>query len=267
MPIGQLFKAPKVLIGVVHLPSLPGSPGWGGDMGWVLDRAQEEASVLEQGGANGIIVENFGDVPFRIGSVEPETVAAMTLAVARVKQGADLPVGVNMLRNDAKSALAVAATTGADFIRVNVHYGVMAAEEGLVQGDAYETLRHRRSLGVEVKILADVLVKHAVPVGPQDLGQMAQETTYRGLADGLIVSGPVTGQPAEESDVAVVREAVPDGFLLVGSGVNESNAARLLASADGAIVGTSLKRDEIVSNLIDPERVKRLAEIIHELGS
>ena len=189
------------------------------------------------------------------------------MAVARVKQGADLPVGVNMLRNDAKSALAVAATTGADFIRVNVHYGVMAAEEGLVQGDAYETLRHRRSLGVEVKILADVLVKHAVPVGPQDLGQMAQETTYRGLADGLIVSGPVTGQPAEESDVAVVREAVPDGFLLVGSGVNESNAARLLASADGAIVGTSLKRDEIVSNLIDPERVKRLAEIIHELGS
>ena len=130
----SLFKnanAKKVLIGVVHLPPLPGSPGWGGDMGWVLDRAQEEASVLEQGGANGIIVENFGDVPFRIGPVEPDTVAAMTLAVARVKQGIDLPVGVNMLRNDAKSALAVAATTGADFIRVNVHYGVMAAEEGL----------------------------------------------------------------------------------------------------------------------------------------
>jgi membrane complex biogenesis BtpA family protein len=142
----------------------------------------------------------------------------------------------------------------------------MAAEEGMVQGDAYATLRHRRSLGVEVKILADVLVKHAVPVGPQDLGQMAQETTYRGLADGLIVSGPVTGQPAEESDVAVARKAVPDGFLLVGSGINEANAARILAEADGAIVGTSLKRDGIVGNLIDPERVRRLAEIIHELG-
>ncbi len=256
----------KALIGVVHLPPLPGSPGWGGDIDWVLDRAQEEASVLEQGGANGIIVENFGDVPFRIGPVEPDTVAAMTLAVARVKHGTDLPVGVNMLRNDAKSALAVASATGADFIRVNVHYGVMAAEEGMVQGDAYATLRHRRSLGVEVKILADVLVKHAVPVGPQDLGQMAQETTYRGLADGLIVSGPVTGQPAEESDVAVARKAVPDGFLLVGSGINEANAARILAEADGAIVGTSLKRDGIVGNLIDPERVRRLAEIIHELG-
>jgi hypothetical protein len=95
---------------------------------------------------------------------------------------------------------------------------------------------------------------------------MAQETTYRGLADGLIVSGPVTGQPAEASDVVVVREAVPRGFLLVGSGINEENAARILASADGAIVGTSLKRDGIVSNLIDLDRVKRLAEIIHELG-
>ncbi len=257
----------KVLIGVVHLPPLPGSPGWGGDMAWVLNRAQEEASVLEQGGANGIIVENFSDVPFRIGQVEPDTVAAMTLAVERVKQGTDLPVGVNMLRNDAKSALAVAAATGADFIRVNVHYGVMAAEEGMVQGEAYETLRHRKALGVDVKILADVLVKHAVPIGPQNLGQMAQETTYRGLADGLIVSGPVTGQPAEASDVAVVRHAVPDGFLLVGSGVNEENAARILATADGAIVGPSLKRDGNVSNLIDLERVKRLAEIIHELGT
>lgn len=235
-------------------------------MAWVLQRAQEEASALQQGGVDGVIVENFGDAPFRIGRVEPDTVSAMALAVDRVRQSVSLPVGVNMLRNDARSALAVAAATGAGFIRVNVHYGVMAAEEGLVQGEAYDTLRHRASLGVDVKILADVLVKHAVPVGQQDLGLMARETVERGLADGLIVSGPATGQPAEASDVAVVREAVPKGFILVGSGINESNASQLLAPADGAIVGTSLKRDGIVSNRIDPERVKRLAEIIHELS-
>ena len=235
-------------------------------MEWLLDRARQEALILGQGGADGIIVENFGDVPFRIGAVEPSTVSAITLAVDRVKQTTTLPVGINMLRNDARSALAVAATTGASFIRVNVHYGVMAAEEGLVQGDAYDTLRQRSSLGVDVKILADVLVKHAVPVGDQDLGQMAQETVYRGLADGLIVSGPVTGQPAQASDVAVAREAVPEGFILVGSGVTEANASRLLAQANGAIVGTSLKRDGVVSNPIDLERVKRLSEIIHELG-
>lgn len=265
MPL-DLFRSEKVFIGVVHLPPLPGSPQWGGDMDWVLNRAQEEALTLAQGGANGIIVENFGDTPFRIGRVEPDTVAAMSLAVDRVKQVTTLPVGVNMLRNDARSALAVASVAGAAFIRVNVHYGVMAAEEGMVQGEAYDTLRYRAALGSDVKILADVLVKHAVPVGPQDLALMAQETVYRGMADGLIVSGPVTGLPAEAEDVATVRNAVPEGFILVGSGVDESNAGRLLAQADGAIVGTSLKRDGIVSNPIDPDRVKRLAEIIHELS-
>ena len=261
----QLFTSTKVFIGVVHLPPLPGSPRWCGDMDWVLDRAEEEAMVLDQGGADGIIVENFGDAPFRVGRVQPETVAAMTLAVQRVKQVTERPVGINMLRNDAQSALAVAAVTGAAFIRVNVHYGVMAADEGLVQGEAFETLRQRRALNVDVKILADVLVKHAVPLGDADLGLMARETVHRGLADGLIVSGPVTGQPASASDVAAAREAVPHGLILVGSGVDESNVYRLLAAADGAIVGTSLKRDGLISNPIDPERVRRMADMIRSL--
>ena len=184
----------------------------------------------------------------------------------RVKQVTSIPIGINVLRNDARSALSMAAVTGADFIRVNIHYGVMAAEEGLVQGEAYDTLRRRAALGVDVKILADVLVKHAVPVGDQDLGQMAQETAYRALADGLIVSGAVTGQATDTSDVAAARKAVPEGFILVGSGVTEANAASLLGHADGAIVGTSLKRDGVVSNLIDLDRVKRLVCIFSATG-
>ncbi len=232
----------------------------------VMRQAQAEAETLERGGAHGIIVENFWDAPFRIGPVEPETVAAMTLAVDQVKQVTSLPIGINVLRNDARAALSIAAVTGADFIRVNIHYGVMAAEEGLVQGEAYDTLRRRASLGVDVKILADVLVKHAVPVGEQDLGQMAQETMYRALADGLIVSGPVTGQATDASDVAAARKAVPEGFILVGSGVTETNAPGLLAHANGAIVGTSLKRDGVVSNPIELDRVKRLASVFAEAG-
>ena len=262
----QVFPARKVFIGVVHLFPLPGSPRWCGDMGRVLARAEEEARTLQEGGADGIIVENFGDAPFRLGRLGPETVAAMTLAVQRVQQTVDLQVGINMLRNDPLSAMSVAAVTGAAFIRVNVHYGVMAADEGLVHGEAFETLRHRRAPAAEVKILADVLVKHAVPLGLVDLGQMARETAYRGLADGLIISGPVTGQPATTGDVAVAREAVPDAFILVGSGVDEHNAANLLGQTDGAIIGTSLKRDGVISNPIDPERVKRMAQIIRGLG-
>ena len=225
----QLFHAKKAFIGVIHLLPLPGSPGWGGDLGDVLDHARREAEVLVQGGAHGIVVENYGDAPFRIGRVESETVSAMTLAVRAVQDVSPLPVGVNMLRNDAGSALAVAAVTGAGFIRVNVHYGVMAAHEGIVQGEAFDTLRRREYLGADIKILADGLVKHAAPLGQTDLGLMARETATRGMADGLIISGPATGLPTLATDLAAVREKIPDGFILVGSGVTESNACKWLA--------------------------------------
>ena len=257
----ELFGPGKILIGVVHLLPLPGSPRWNGNLKSVLNRAKMEAETLLDGGAHGIIVENFGDAPFKTGRVEPETVAAMTLALEHVRNSVSVPVGINMLRNDAISALAVAVATGCEFIRVNVHYGVMATDEGMVEGEAHETTRRRRSLNADVQILADVLVKHASPVGQADIGLIAQETTRRALADGLIVSGPATGQPTNSFDVSVVRRAVPDGFVLVGSGINDHNVWRILEHADGAIVGTSLKREGIVTNPIDPVRVSRLSEI------
>ena len=263
----SLFGEGKAFIGVIHLPPLPGSPRWGGDLSRVLEQAEREAAVLAEGGANGVIVENFGDAPFRIGRVEPETVAAMTRAVGLVCRTTPLPVGVNMLRTDALSALAVAVAAGAQFIRVNIHYGTMAADEGLVTGKAFETLRRRRLMGAEhISIFADVLVKHAVPLGQPDLGLIARETAYRGLADALIVTGPVTGQPAGADDVVTVRKAVPDRPLLVGSGVDASNAAHFLAHADGAIVGTSLKRDGVITNAVELERVKATARAFEEMG-
>lgn len=255
-----LIGETKAFIGVIHLPPLPGSPRWGGDLSAVLDQAEREAATLTEGGASGIIVENFGDAPFRIGRVEPETVAGMTRAVDLVCRTTPLPVGVNMLRSDALSALAVAVAGGAQFIRVNIHYGTMAADEGLVTGEASETLRRRRLMDADhIAIVADVMVKHAVPLGDLDLGLIARETAYRGLADALIVTGPVTGQPAVADEVATVRRAVPDRPLLVGSGVDAANADRFLAHADGAIVGTSLKQDGIITNPIDLERVKATA--------
>ena len=261
----ELFGTGKIFVGVVHLQPLPGSPRWSGDLERVLAAAEAEALALERGGVRGLIVENFGDAPFRIGRVPPETVSAMTLAVSRVRGAVSVPVGINMLRNDAISGLAVAAVTGAAFIRVNVHYGVMVADEGLVEGEAHETTRKRQALGADVKILADVFVKHAAALGNPDLGLTAQETVRRGLADGLIVSGPATGLPTSSFDVSVVRKAVPDGFVLVGSGVDDSNVWRVLEHADGAIIGTSLKYDGVVSNPVDPARIERMAEIFDTL--
>ncbi len=261
----ELFGPGKVFLGVVHLLPLPGSPRWNGNLKSVLNRAKMEAGILQDGGAHGVIVENFGDAPFRTGRVEPETVAAMTLALETVRASVSIPVGINMLRNDAVSALAVAVATGAEFIRVNVHYGVMATDEGIVEGEAHETTRRRHALNADVRILADVLVKHAAPMGQTDIGLVAQETTRRALADGLIVSGPATGLPTNGFDVSVVRRAVPDSFVLVGSGISESNAPRILEHADGAIVGTSLKKEGVVSKPVDPDRVRRLADIFSSL--
>ncbi len=259
------FGPAKAFIGVVHLLPLPGSPRWGGSMRAVIEQAEEEAKILEQGGVNGIIVENFGDVPFRTGRLDPETISGMTVAVGRVMETVSVPVGINMLRNDALSSLGIAVVTGAKFIRVNVHYGVMAAEEGLIEGEAFQTMRRRQALNADVKVLADVLVKHAVPLGPVDLGQIARETAQRGLADGLIVSGAATGEETASSDVSVVRQAVPDSLVLVGSGVTEENISRVIEHSDGAIIGTSLKEGGIVTNRVDPERVRRMSEIFQSL--
>jgi membrane complex biogenesis BtpA family protein len=261
----HLFGSSKVIIGVVHLLPLPGSPGWEGDLHKVLERARRDAEALASGGANGIIVENFGDVPFHRGQVGPHTVAAMTLAVEAVKQVADVPLGVNVLRNDARSALAIACITGARFIRVNIHTGAMVADEGVIEGRADETLRYRRELGAEAHIFADVHVKHAVPLGAQDLRRAARTARERGLADALIVSGPATGESTSLQDVIAVKEAVPDAPVLVGSGVDEANVRELLSVANGAIVGTSLKVGGKVSNPVEQNRVARLVSLVKQL--
>ena len=156
-----LFPLSRPVVGMVHLLPLPGAPGWGGPLGKVVARAVEEARILSEEGMDGVMVENYGDIPFHPGAVPPETVAAMAVVVRAVMEAVEVPVGVNVLRNDAHGALAVAAATGARFIRVNVHTGAMWTDQGLIQGRAHETLRLRRTLAPGVAILADVLVKHS----------------------------------------------------------------------------------------------------------
>ncbi len=251
------------LIGVVHLLPTPGSPRYGGSVEPLIERAVEDARALAKGGCSALLIENFGDLPFFAGRVPPETVAAMALAVAAVRRevGA-LPVGVNVLRNDARAALALCATAGAAFLRVNVHTGVMVTDQGLIEGRAAETLRERALLAPGAAILADVHVKHGSPLGIQPIGEAARDALERGLADAVIVSGRGTGDPPARADLAAVREAIGDHSLLVGSGLDEHNAAELLSIADGAIVGTFLKRDARVDQPVELDRVRRLRRAI-----
>ena len=261
--LAGILGVTKPLIGMVHLLPLPGSPRWGGTMAEVIERALADARALEAGGLHALLVENHGDVPFTPGRVDAATVAAMTAVIAEMRRSVRLPLGVNVLKNDAQSGLAIAAATGATFIRVNVHVGAVVADQGIIQSDAHTTLRYRRLLGADVKIFADVQAKHGAPLAPVELEQEARDCVSRGLADALVVSGKATGEATPLEDVKRVRSAVRDVPLLVGSGVTPDSVAELLSVADGAIVGTFLKRDGRLGNPVDPDRVKRLVEAAH----
>jgi membrane complex biogenesis BtpA family protein len=242
----QRFSS-RAIFGMVHLGPLPGAPLFA-SLDAVIEAALSDARAIARGGCDGVVVENFGDRPFTKGRVEAETVAAMTRVACEIAREVKLPLGINVLRNDALSALAVAAATGAAFIRVNVHTGAMVTDQGVIEGDAYATLRKRAALVPDVLIFADYLVKHATPLGepsPKDL-------RVRGLADALIVSGSETGAAADPARLAFLRDAVPDAPLLIGSGLTAENAATF--HADGAIVGTSIQ----VDGRVDTSRVERV---------
>lgn len=260
MDLNQIFKTANPIIGVVHLLPLPTSPRWGGNLKAVIERAEQEATALAAGGVSAIMVENFFDAPFAKHQVDPVVVSAMTLVVDRLKSLVTLPIGINVLRNDAQSAIAIASCTEAQFIRVNVLTGVMATDQGIIEGAAYELLRYRRELGCDVKILADVLVKHARPLGSPNLTTAVQDTIERGLADGIILSGWSTGSPPSLEDLELASAAAQGTPVFIGSGASWENIASLMQAADGVIVSSSLKRHGRIEQPIDPIRVSQFVE-------
>jgi uncharacterized protein len=247
------------LVGMVHLGPLPGSPRHSGDLAATVDRAVADARALADCGFDALLVENFGDAPFYADAVPPVTVAAMTRAVTSLIAATPLPVGVNVLRNDAMAAMSIAAATGASFIRVNVLSGTMFTDQGPIVGRAAEVSRLRAALGAEVLILADVFVKHAVPPEGWTIERAAVDLWERGGADALIVSGSGTGEPIDDGRLATVAAAVPDAPLYAGSGVDERNVASILETCRGVIVGTSIKRDGLTTAPVDPDRARSLA--------
>jgi membrane complex biogenesis BtpA family protein len=221
---------------------------------------------LAAGGVDGLIIENFFDAPFTKQQVDPAVVSAMTLIVDRIKNLVVLPIGLNVLRNDAHSALAIATCVKAQFIRVNVLTGVMATDQGIIEGQAHELLRYRRELGSEVKILADVLVKHARPLATPNLTTAVQDTIERGLADGVILSGWATGSPPSFEDLELAVAAAKGTPVFIGSGADLDNIGRLLPAADGVIVASSLKRHGKITEPVDPIRVSQFVETARQIN-
>ncbi|AGB32216.1 photosystem I assembly BtpA [Natrinema pellirubrum DSM 15624] len=275
------FDASHPVIGMVHLPPLPGAPGFGDgdedDRAAIRRRALADARRLEAGGVDGIIVENFGDAPFYPDDVPKHVVAEMTATATAVTDAVDVPVGINVLRNDAAAAVSVAAAADAAFVRVNVHVGSAATDQGVLEGRAHETLRLRDRLAADVSILADVHVKHASPIGDRDIERAALEAVERGRADGVIVSGPGTGAETSLADLERVVDALADRTtdgerdrppVFVGSGVTSDTVGDCLAAgADGVIVGTALKRGGETTSPISRDRVDELVGTVRDAAS
>lgn len=247
----------NAIIGMVHVDALPGAPRYGDSMQAVIAAALRDARALRDGGCDAMAFENFGDRPFFKNGVPAETVAALTRVIVAVTAEVALPFGVNVLRNDAASAIAIAAATGAAFIRVNIHTGAMLTDQGIIEGRAAETLRKRAAIAPDVLIFADHMVKHAVPMVALDVMQAAKDLRHRGFADGIIVSGAETGAEPDRAGFTALRQSLPDVPILIGSGLMVTNAAAF-ADADAAIVGTSIKIDGRVEAPVDPDRVARL---------
>lgn len=264
MPVGAR-PLPR-LVGMVHLLALPGSPAFAGSVDEVVTTAAEDSALLAEAGFPALIVENFGDVPFHADRVPPETVAAMTLAVDSVTE-AGVPLGVNVLRNDADSALAIAAATGVRFIRVNILTGIMYTDQGPIVGNAAETMRKRSWLAPNVEVWADVMVKHSAPPPGVDARQAALDTVERGMADAVIISGSGTGSEPDVQQARTIKEAVPEGTrIAVGSGASVDNLDRLLETVDTVIVGSSIKIDGDANKRPDTARARAFVEHAAERG-
>jgi uncharacterized protein len=256
----DIFPHRKPMIACIHLQALPGAPLYGGDMGPVFEQAILEAELFAAAGVDAIIVENFRDVPFYPDRVPSETVAAMAALCREIVMHARVPIGVNVLRNDADAALGIAAAVGAQFIRVNVHNAAALTDQGVVEGRAYATTRKRNMLGAQVLIFADVAVKHAAPIAHIPLHIETRDLSERSLADALIVSGSGTGAATSIDDLRIVRENthLP---VVIGSGTTPANLAALNRYADGYIVGSHIKYHGKADNAVDPERLKSFLEL------
>lgn len=255
---GLSHKQP--IIGVLHLLPLPGSPHYGGDAERIRKQALADADTLAEGGVDAIMIENFGDTPFFAKRVPRETVSWMSRIGGMIRDRCDLPLGVCVLRNDARAALAIAHAIEGQFIRTCILGSPRVTDQGVIEGEAAKLARDRARLGVDIRILADVDIKHSYPLSSRySLTADAADLVSRSHADALIVTGPATGVAIADSDLSELSGSAK-APVLVGSGVTEENIKQLSEYAGGFIVGTSLKESKQPGARISPDKVRAIVD-------
>lgn len=258
------FATSKPIIAMAHLPPLPGTPhhDHGGGMEGVVEAVMRDVAALQAGGVDAIMFGNEGDRPYTTRAT-PETLTAMAVVVARVRPHVHVPFGVNYLW-DPVASVALAHAVGARFVR-EIFTGVYESDMGLWAPEGGAAVKLRSQLRGDHLLFFNVNAEFASLIGDRSVASRAQSAVFAGLADGVCVSGPMTGQPVAVSDLADVKRVLPDVPVIANTGVRVENVARVLEAADGAIVGTSLKRDGNTWNAVDPERVQRFMDTVRSL--
>ena len=257
--INQIFRRSKALIGMIHCPPFPGSPRYRGEsLNQIYDACLRDAEFLVNNGLHGLIVENHGDVPFsKPDDIGPETPAFMAVVVERIKRNFDVPIGINVLANAPITAFAIARATDSAFIRVNQWANAYIANEGFMEGRAAQAMRFRSALrGEGIKVFADSHVKHGSHsiTSDRSIGELTRDLDFFDV-DAVIATGHRTGDSATMEEIEEVADATSLP-VLVGSGVDADNIAQILTRASAVIVASSLKKDGVWWNPVDPEKVR-----------
>ncbi len=251
-----LGKKKKVVIAMVHIGALPGAPLYDAEAGMegLIEAAARDVEALQAGGVDALMFGNENDRPYQL-EAPAEGIAAMTAVIGALKSKLQLPFGVNYLW-DPKASIAIAAATGAAFVR-EIFTGVFASDMGLWAPDCAGALRLRRSLGrADMKAFFNVNAEFAANLDTRPISLRAQSAVFSSLADAILVSGPLTGEAAATSDLKAVRQAVPQVPVLANTGVTIDSVATVLEIADGCIVGTHFKVDGKTFNPVDENRVR-----------
>ncbi len=251
----------KPVVAMAHFPPLPGAPGYDRDGGLakIMDWVAADLDALQAGGVDAVMFGNEGDRPYTF-KVPAEGVATMAAIIGELKPALKVPFGVNVLW-DPSASVALAAATGATFVR-EIFTGVYAADMGVWAPDAYAAMKLRSDLGRadDLALIFNINAEFAAPLDTRAIAKRAQSAVFSAQADIIAVSGPMTGEAAEQSDLRTVKQAVGDTPVFANTGVRAETVADVLSIADGCVVGTALKHGGDTWAKVDPDRVRRFMD-------
>lgn len=261
----EVYGTEKPIVGMVHLPALPGTPLYDSSAGMskIIDSALADLSGLASGGVDAVLFCNENDRPYQL-QMGPEIVAAMTKVVAEATRDISVPFGIDFLW-DPIAAIAVAHATGASFVR-EVFTGTYAGDMGLWSGNPGAALRFRRNIGADhIRLLFNIVPEFSVSVGDRSLSTIAATSVFSSLADAVCVSGQTAGTEVSPAWLKEAKAGLPNTPVFANTGVRVANVKQMLENADGAIVGSSFKRAGVTWNEIDASRVKEFMGVVNTL--